>query len=97
MQHSPRNKITCFRSPTVKCRFTLQLVDITLCILGHISCVLSSVDFFKIIFFEKFFQEYHQSVKQFGSRSDNCSVWPDLGQNCLQRLSTDDISRQEFK
>ena len=25
--------------------------------------------FFKIIFLEKFFQEYHQSVKQFGSRS----------------------------
>ena len=28
-----------------------------------------SVDFFKINFFEKFFQEYLQSVKQFGSRS----------------------------
>ena len=26
---------------------------------------LSSADFFKISFFEKFFQEYHQSVKQF--------------------------------
>ena len=25
--------------------------------------------FFKINFFDKFFQEYHQSVKQFGSRS----------------------------
>ena len=25
--------------------------------------------FFQINFFEKFFQEYHQSVKQFGSRS----------------------------
>ena len=30
---------------------------------------LSSVDFFKINFFEKFFHEYHQSVKLFGSRS----------------------------
>ena len=30
---------------------------------------LSSADFFKINFFEKIFQEYHQSVKQFGSRS----------------------------
>ena len=28
---------------------------------------LSSADFFKINFFKKFFQEYHQSVKQFGS------------------------------
>ena len=26
--------------------------------------------FFKINFFEKFFQEYHQSVRQYGSRSD---------------------------
>ena len=30
---------------------------------------LQSADFFKIIFFENFFQEYHQSVKQLGSRS----------------------------
>ena len=26
--------------------------------------------FFNFNFFEKFFQEYHQSVKQFGSRSE---------------------------
>ena len=31
---------------------------------------LSSADFFKINFFEKFFQEHFQSVKQFESRSD---------------------------
>ena len=30
---------------------------------------LSPAEFFKINFFEKFFQEYHQNVKQFGSRS----------------------------
>ena len=30
---------------------------------------MSSADFFKINFFEKFFQEYHKSVKQLGSRS----------------------------
>ena len=64
-------------------------MDIILCTLGHFSCVLSPVDFFKIIFFEKFFQEYHQSVKHF--------VGPDLGPNCLQRLSADHTSRQEFK
>ena len=27
------------------------------------------LNFFKIYYFKKFFQEYHQSVKQFGSRS----------------------------
>ena len=33
--------------------------------------------FFKFNFFEKFFQEYYQSVKQFGSRSDPtfCRAW----------------------
>ena len=47
--------------------------------------LLSSADFFKINFFEKFFQEHYQGVKQFGH-----SVGPDMGSNCLQRLSTDD-------
>ena len=37
--------------------------------------------FSKINFFEKFFHEYHLSVKQIG---------PNLGPNCLQRLSADD-------
>ena len=51
--------------------------------------------FFKIIFFEKFFQEYHLSVKQIGSRSGpTFFVGPDLGPNCLQRLSADDTRRQ---
>ena len=49
-----------------------------------------SVDFFfKIKFFEKFFQEYHMCVKLFGSRSG-----PTFCLNCLQRLSADDTSRQ---
>ena len=38
--------------------------------LGYFSCFLSSADFFfKMNFFGNFFQEYHQSVKQFASRS----------------------------
>ena len=56
---------------------------------------------FKINFFEKFFQVYHQSVKQFESRSGLTKmdpdlarhfVGPDLDPNCLQRLSAEDIS-----
>ena len=43
--------------------------------------------FFKIGFLEKNFQEYLQSVKQFGSRSTQQFVGPDVGPNCLQRLS----------
>ena len=41
---------------------------------------LMSADFFKINFFEKFFQEYHQNVKQIGSRSGPMFVGPDLVQ-----------------
>ena len=46
--------------------------------------------FFKINFFEKIFQEYHLSVKQIGSRR---LVRPDLGPNCLQKLSAYDTKR----
>ena len=53
----------------------------TLCPMGNFHAYLLSDDFFKINFFEKFFQEYHLSVKHF--------VGPDLGLNCLQKLSTD--------
>ena len=66
---------------------------------------------FKVYFSKSFFEEYHQDVKQFGSRSGPtfCQteartnrgttlashfVGPDLGPNCLQRLSADDTSRQ---
>ena len=54
---------------------------------------LLSADFFKINFFEKVFQEYHQSVKQFGCRSGLTFVGPDPIRNCLQKLSADDTSR----
>ena len=58
--------------------------------------VLPSADiFFKsvclFVFFSIFFRKYQKSVKQFGSRSR--PVGPDLGPNCLQRLSADDTSK----
>ena len=46
-----------------------QVSTVNSCMLGNFHAFLSSVDFFKISFFEKLFQEYHLSVKQFGSRS----------------------------
>ena len=57
-------------------------------------CLLTYI---KINFFQKFFQEYNQSVKQFGFRSGLmfCQA-PDQSQNCLQRLSADDTSRQRI-
>ena len=53
---------------------------------------MSTADFCQNQSFLKFFQEYHQSVKPFGSRSGPTFVGPDLGPNCLQRLSADDTS-----
>ena len=57
--------------------------------LGNFSCFCCRLPtFFKINLYQKFFQEHYQSVKQVGSRF--CG--PDLGPNCLQRLSADNTS-----
>ena len=59
--------------------------------LGNFSCFFVVCwFFFKINFFEKFFQERHLSVKQIGSREN---VGPDLGPICLQMLS--DYTRRQ--
>ena len=47
-------------------------------VLFHVFFHLLIFIFFKIIVFEQFFQKYHKSVKQFGSRSG-----PNLGPNCF--------------
>ena len=45
------------------------IIHLTLCMLGNFACFLS-VDFFlNLLFQKKICQEYHQTVKQFGSRS----------------------------
>ena len=61
----------------------------------------SSADFFMTNFFKKFVLGYYQSVNQVPSRSGPtfCRFSPDLGPNCLQRLSIDDkslIARKEL-
>ena len=48
---------------------------------------------FKINFFEKFFPEYNQSVSLDPDQAQHF-VRPDLGINCLQRLSADNTSMQ---
>ena len=56
----------------------------------------SSADLF---FFQnkllKLFQKHYQSVKQFRPDQDQQNVGPDLGLDCLQRLSADDRSRYQ--
>ena len=43
-----------------------------------------------IFFFKNIFQEYHQSVKQLDPYQARRFLGPDLGPNCLQRLSADE-------
>ena len=64
--------------------------------LGNFACFLSSVVvfcFFKINFFEKFFLEFLQNVS-LNPELARQNVGPDLGPNCLQKLSADDTSRK---
>ena len=42
--------------------------------------------FFKINLFQKFFQEYHQTVEQFGSRSGSSSVRPVMGPKLIAKV-----------
>ena len=58
--------------------------------------VFSYAEFFRNQLFEKFFQEYRQSVNSFDSDQTLCFVGPNLVPNCLQKLSADDKSRQRF-
>ena len=54
MWYNPTNKIAGVPSPTVNPRCTLQIVDVTLCMLGKFSCYLSSANFFQNHVFQKF-------------------------------------------
>ena len=47
--------------------------------------------FFKFFFFKKIFRKHFQSVKRVGFKSRQHSVNPDLGPNCLPRLSVGGI------
>ena len=87
---------SCFKYPSAKSRYknlansmSTKNLWLTLWPLGNFSC------FFVVcwFFFEKFFQEYHLSVKQIGSKSGRCFFRHDLGQICLRRLSADNTSR----
>ena len=53
----------------------------------------SLIFFFKIFFFFKFFQENHQCQTVWTQIRPDMFVGPDLGPNCLQRLSTDNTGQ----
>ena len=62
---------------------------------GYFFVFLSSADFFQNKLFQK---NYHGNTIKVSNRLDpdraRCSVGPDLGSNCLQRLSAE-ISRRQ--
>ena len=69
---------------TLALRETLALTELEqvdshsliLCVLGNfLGFCCRLLTFFIINFFEKFFQEHYQSVKQFGSRSGPMFCW----------------------
>ena len=56
--------------------------------------------FFQNKLFQKKFQEHYQSVNGLDPDQDLLSVGPDMGPNCLQRLSTDvksPLARKKLK
>ena len=69
-------------------------IALTLCPLGIFSCFYPLLIFFQNQLFWKIFQEYLLSVKPLELDQAQCSVWPDLGPNCLQRLWANKTSSQ---
>ena len=47
-----------------------------------------------LIFFKSFFQKFHHSLNSLDPYQACHLVRPDLGPNCFQRLSADNISKQ---
>ena len=77
------------------CDRQLRHEPLTNCILGNFHAFCRLLIFFKITVSEKFFQEYYQNVKQ----SDQAQriFGPDLGPNCLPKVSADDTGTQRVK
>ena len=77
----------CFSPNKHTCCYKPILSTFTLCMLGNLSCFhCRLLIFFKIDFFEKFFQECYQCVKRFGSRPGPTFF--------LRRLYADDTRRE---
>ena len=77
--------------------FYFAFVELTLCMLGNYFMLLLALTFlFKIYFFQKHsFRNIITLSNSFDPDQDRQLDGPDLGPNCLQRLSTDDKSRHQ--
>ena len=71
---------------------------LTPCLLGNFQAFLPSADFFQIQLFRKILSE--NTIRVSNSLDPDQArrfVGPDLGPNCLQRLSAEDTSSQKFQ
>ena len=82
--------------PTINSRFTLHLLDLKLCMLSNFPCVCRLQTFSKSYFSQKNKKKIKKNRNairvSISLNPDQVlrSVWPDLGQNCLQKVSADD-------
>ena len=78
------------------CQYYLRLGVLTLCVLGKFSCFCYRLltFFSKLTFSKKSFRNAIRLFNGLGLDQDRHFVGPDLGPNCLQRLSADDESRR---
>ena len=78
--------------------FTVQLVDVILCMLGNFSCFLLSANFFKNNLSRK--NSFRNNIglsNMFYPDQAQHFVRSDLGPNCLQRYSADNTIKQRVK
>ena len=67
---------------------------LTLSLLGNLNaCLLSAVFFFKLTFSKNSFWNIFTVSNSLDAEQARHFVGPDLGPNCLQKLSADNISR----
>ena len=71
---------------------------LTLCMLGNFACFFVVCLFFSKLTFSK--NSFRNTIRMSNSLDPDRArhfVGPDLGPNCLQRISTDDTSRQSVE
>ena len=70
---------------------------LTLCLMGNFHAFLLSADFFIIYFLKNSFRNTIRESNCLHPDQARHIAGPDLGANCLQRLSADSTGRQSFE
>ena len=96
---SPTNKMAWVQSSIFNPTFTLQFTCFTLCMLFifHSFHPLLKIFSESSFFFKYSFRNTIRVSNSLDPDQARHFVWPDLGPNCLQRLSAENTSRQRIK